>query len=322
MKIAVTLGVYNEEKNIQGLLDALLHQSYMPDEIIIVDDGSTDQSAHIIKAYGKEHPLVHYIYQNNAGPAAARNKAWRNSQADICIFTDGDCVPESNWIEELTSPFSDNSIGATAGVYKTLNRDKILARVIGLEIDWRYRNVEKEIEAHGTYNLAVRKKVLQEIGGFNEAYTKPSGEDWDLTYKISKKYKILYIPSAIVGHYHPEKIWPYMQNQMRRAYDRIRLYKDHPEKKKGDNYTPGIIKYQILSAGLFMPSLIFLFPLFRWSFLIPLTLISYQIITIVPSFLYFLKKDASVALWSVPIQIIRNYFWFIGLLKGILKFGL
>lgn len=322
MKIAITVGVYNEEKHIADLLDALLRQTQLPDEIIIVDDGSKDKTAEIIKEYSRHNAILKYIYQENAGPAAARNKAWKNSVSDICIFTDGDCVPEKNWVEELIKPFEDERVGATAGTYKTLNNESLLARFIGYEIDWRYSKVKNEIQAHGTYNLAVRKYVLEEIGGLDESYPFPSGEDWDLTYKISKKYKLIFVREAIVGHYHPEKLWWYLKNQTQRASDRIKVYKDHSEMKKGDNYTPPFTQYQILASGLILPSLIFLYPFFRFSFLFPFIIFLILLSTTLVTFPYFIKRDPLVAYSSLFIQSIRGMAWFIGIIKGIIKFGL
>lgn len=319
MKIAVTIGVYNEEKNIENLIKSLLIQTRLPDEIIIVDDGSYDRTAHIIKKYTINNSNIEYIYQENRGPAAARNKAWRNSKSDICIFTDGDCIPEKNWIEELIKPFSNFKVGASAGRYTTLNDNNILAKFIGLEIAWRYRNVISEIDAHGTYNLAVKRNILEEIGGLNESYPVPSGEDWDMTYKISQRYKIIYTPKAIVGTYHPEKFYCYMKNQVRRAYDRVKVYKDHPEMKKGDNYTPKITKYQIIASGLFIPSIILFYPFFKFSYLIPFAIVLFLFLVALWPFIYFAKKDVIIAFYSIPLQIIRNFAWFYGLVRGVLN---
>lgn len=323
MKIAIVVGVLNEERYISNLLDSLLSQTRMPNEIIIVDDGSTDKTAEIIKSFAEKNSVLKYIYQKNSGPAKARNTAWKNSTSDICVFTDGDCVPEKNWLENITKPFFNANIGAIGGSYKTLNTKSILARFIGLEIEWRYRNIKKEIQAHGTYNLAVRKEILEEIGGLDESYPVPSGEDWDMTYKISKKYNLLFVRDAVVGHYHPENFWNYLKNQSRRSYDRIKVYKSHPEMKKGDNYTPSYTKYQIIASGIFGPSLILFFPFFKFSFVIPIALFFFILLTsLIPFSYYFIKRDLFVALFSIPIQIMRNFAWLIGSTKGVIKFGI
>ncbi|HRY82971.1 MAG TPA: glycosyltransferase [Candidatus Moranbacteria bacterium] len=319
MKIAIVTGIYNEERHIRELIDAVLQQTVKPDEFILVDDGSKDRTAEIVKEYAEQNPFIKYFYQKNAGPASARNRAWKNSTSEICIFTDGDCVPNSDWIEKLIGPFSDENVGAVAGTYRTVNTQSILARFIGLEIGWKHSRYGKTIDVHGTYNLAVRKSILEEIGGLDESYPVPSGEDWDMTYKISKICKIAFVPEAIVGHYHPEKFLPYMKNQVRRGLDRVKVYKDHPNLIKGDSYTPWFVKYQVLAAGFFPISLLFLFPLFKFSYILPLAVILFLIVSSLPPFVYFFKKDKPAAFFSIPIQIARNFAWVWGMVKGIMK---
>jgi glycosyltransferase involved in cell wall biosynthesis len=321
MKVAVVTGIYNEEKHISELIDKVIAQTVKPDEFVIVDDGSTDRTAEIVKNYAKKYPRIKYIRQENAGPAMARNVAWRATDADICVFTDGDCVPNADWLEKLLAPFSDASIGATAGTYRTVNTKSVLARFIGLEIEWKHSKYPRFIDAHGTYNLAVRKEILEKVGGMCEDYPMPSGEDWDMTYKISRFSKIAFVPEAVVGHYHPEKFWPYMKNQVRRGYDRVKLYNDNPANCNSDAYTGKLIKYQVWLSGMFPPSLIFLYPFFRNSFLVPFLIFVFLILTTFPLFIFMIKKDIPAALYSLAIQFLRNLAWFWGMIKGMKKFG-
>ncbi|MDO8506979.1 MAG: glycosyltransferase family 2 protein [bacterium] len=321
MKVAVVTGVYNEEKTIGALIESVLNQTYVPDEMVIVDDGSKDKTAEIVKKYAAEEKIIKYIYQENAGPAKARNKGWKSADTDICVFTDGDCVPEKIWVEELLKPFKDKKVGGTAGTYKTMNKQSILARFIGLEIEYKYKDIKGEIDAHGTYNLAIRKNVLEEVGGLDESYPKPSGEDFDMTYKISRKHKIMYVPEAIVGHYHPEDFWWYMKNQVRRGFDRIKLYNDNPENAGQDAYTGRLVKYQVWFAGLLLPSLVLIYPFFSYSFMVPLLIGAFLIMILLPFFIYLIKKDIRVALVSIPVILMRNYAWFWGMMKGIKEFG-
>jgi cellulose synthase/poly-beta-1,6-N-acetylglucosamine synthase-like glycosyltransferase len=317
MRVAVTSAVYNEARNIPRFLDALLLQTRLPDEIVLVDDGSSDETGRLLLEAAEKNPRLRYFHQENKGPASARNKAWKSANADICLFTDGDCVPEPDWIEKLLAPFEDPRVGASAGAYKTRNPESLLARFIGLEIAWRYRNVLGEIDAHGSYNLAVRKSVLEEIGGFKEDYAHPSGEDWDLTYKISKKYKIMFVPEARVAHDHPTDFVWYMKNQMRRGYDRIRVYQDHPDKKNSDTYTGPWVKYQVAAAGLLLLSLAA--RAFFSTGLVSLALFLFLLATSLIPFPYFLRQDPAAAFSGIGIQMARFFAWFWGGMAGLLK---
>lgn len=321
MRVAVTSAVFNEEKNIRAFLDALLAQTRRPDEIIIVDDGSTDSTASILEEYAAAHSEIRCLQQENKGPAAARNYAWKTASADICVFTDGDCVPEPDWIEKLTAPFSDSSVGAAAGTYKTLNPENLLARFIGMEIDWRYRNVAGDVDAHGSYNLAVRREILKQTGGFREDYPKPSGEDFDLTYKISRITKIRFIREAVVGHYHPDDFIWYLKNQARRAYDRIKVYGDHPDKQTSDTYTGSLPKYQIAAAGMCLFSFC-LIPFSRGAsggfafFVLILLLLSSAGIP------YYANRDSAVTVLSPFVGFARSFAWLAGAAAGIIRFRL
>lgn len=319
MSLAVVSAVYNEQKHIARLMDSLLGQTREPDEIVFVDDGSTDQTAQVIEDYSKKYPLIRLIRNTNQGPAASRNLAWKNAVSDLIVLTDGDCVPNRDWLENLEKRFQSDEVAAVGGAYRTLNDDKILARFVGWEFSWRYRNVQGEIDAHGAYNLAIRRRVLEEMNGFNEHYKAPSGEDWDLTYRISRKYKMLFAPDAVVAHAHPESFGWYMKNQVRRGFDRIKLYNDHPEKRSGDVYTSRVVKYQVLAAGLSPLTLLFSgISGFRW---ISLGLLMFLLFSCFYSFPYIFKRDPAAAVYGILVQFCRCFAWAVGAVKGVLRYG-
>lgn len=324
LRVAATVAVYNEAAGVRDLLDALLAQSRPLDQVVIVDDGSSDTTPEILHEYAEREASVLVISQKNQGPAVARNKAWRAAEADLCLFTDGDCVPEVQWAEKLIAPFVDSAanstIGAVGGSYRTLNTHSTLAKFIGSEIDWRYRNVSGEISAHGTYSLAVRRTILEKIGGFNEAYPKPSGEDFDLTYKISCQHRILFEPAARVGTQHPEHLGQYLKIQARRAYDRIRLYGDHPEQAHSDNYTEATVKYEILSALFLLPLLVLGFFVNELFWLCGV-LVTFLIYCRFSLFRYQLGDSFSLALGGAGIAFVRNYAWAVGLIAGVVRLG-
>ena len=323
LTVAAALGLLNEEDRIEEVVESLVNQTYPLSQIVLTNDGSIDRTWEILKRLAKKYPQLKIFNQVNHGPAQARNRSWRavNKEIDIIAFTDGNCVPERNWVEEVIKPFQDDTVGATGGAYKTLNPENILARFFGMEIAWKYSKISGDIDAHGTYNLAIRRKILEEVGGFDERYKKPSGEDWDLTYKISRKHRIVFVPSAVVGTHHPTSIRKYLKTQVRRGYDRMMLYNEHPERGTQDNYTGKLVKYQIWMSGMLIPCLVFLYPFFPGSYLIPLAVFLFMLAVALIPFPYYISRDFAVALFSIPIQLIRNYAWFWGMLKGMYRFG-
>jgi glycosyltransferase involved in cell wall biosynthesis len=234
-KVSIVIPGYNCAKTISQTLEACLKQDFSKEnlEIIFVDDGSTDNTADIVHKFP-----VKYIRQENSGPARARNRGWREASGEIILFTDADCRPEKDWIFSLIKNFEDSGIAAAGGSYGISNPQNFLARCIHTEIIWRHKKMPREVQALGSYNLAIPRRILQELNGFDENYLTSSGEDNDLCYRLMKKgYKLIFVPEALVCHHHPDKLFPYLKHQFRHGYWRMKLYRDHPKMMRGDDYS-------------------------------------------------------------------------------------
>ncbi len=236
MKISVIIPVFNGERTVENNLAAVKQQKSAGNdvEVIVVDDGSFDKTPEILRKISD----ITVVTQKNRGPAAARNSGARQASGEILVFTDSDTVPHANWLQELTSPFSDPAIKACAGTYTIANAGNTLAEIVQKEIELRHQGYGTFIKFAGTYNLAIRKTLFEKIGGFNEAYTQASGEDNDLCYRILREsHEIRFVSSAKVAHHHPEKLYKYLKEQYRHGYWRALLYRQFPERISGDSYT-------------------------------------------------------------------------------------
>ena len=235
MIISIVIPSYNSAQTIIQCIEGCLEQQHTNDfvEIIVVDDGSTDKTKDVVGKYP-----VRYVYQENSGPAAARNRGWKATKGDIVCFTDSDCIPDRAWIGQLTEKFTHPEIGAVGGSYDIANRDSLIAGCIHEEIMERHRNMPEHVHAFGSYNVAIRKEILEKVGGFDETYRRASGEDNDLSYRIlNAGYKIAFAKDAIVVHHHTERLFRYLKEQFRHGCWRMKLYRDHPDMMKGDHYT-------------------------------------------------------------------------------------
>lgn len=103
MKFSVVIPTYNRAATLRQTLTALMAQDYPDYEIIVVDDGSTDDTRAMI---AREFPQVRYIYQQNRGPAAARNRGIAHARGEIIAFTDDDCVPPRDWLARLADGYA------------------------------------------------------------------------------------------------------------------------------------------------------------------------------------------------------------------------
>ncbi len=234
--VSVIVPAYNAAATIGKTLEALSKQNcFQPFEVIVVDDGSSDNTADIVSSFA----LVRYVRQDNAGPASARNHGAQLAQGEYLAFTDSDCIPHENWIAELMQGFGKKEVGVVAGSYGIANPESLLARCIYKEILWRHMNLMPEYpNAFGSYNFCVKKEVFNAVGGFNTAYRNASGEDNDLSYKaIGAGWRIYFQPKALVDHYHPTRVVKYLKEQFRHGFWRVKMYQDHPRMMRGDGYT-------------------------------------------------------------------------------------
>ncbi|KJR40232.1 glycosyl transferase family 2 [Candidatus Magnetoovum chiemensis] len=255
-RVSVVVPVYNGEQHIRQCLDALVSQSFGKNdyEIIVADDGSTDNTPAIVKSYS-----VKYIRQENRGPASARNLGVRNALGEIILFTDADCAPSNNWVQEMLRPLlsdSDN-IAAVKGVYRTSQTSKT-ARFAQAEFEERYEMLKKHkfIDMVDTYSAAFKKEIFLKVGGFDESFPEANNEDTELSYKLSLAgYKMVFNPNAVVSHLkHPDTLVKYARQKFWRGFWRMAVYKRFPQKMVKDTYTPQSLKVQIMLilSGLFL----------------------------------------------------------------------
>jgi glycosyltransferase involved in cell wall biosynthesis len=235
MKVSVVIPAYNAESTIGQAVAQSLAQAResLVVEVVVVDDGSDDDTAKFAESAGAA-----VIRQENAGPAAARNQGWKSATGQVICFTDSDCVPMAGWLENLLAGFTDGQVGAVAGSYEIANASSWLAQWVHQEIMERHKRMPPFVRAFGSYNVAIPRYVLEATGGFEPKYRQASGEDNDLSYKIIKKdWRIAFRPQAKVAHYHPERVWKYLKEQYRHGFWRAKLYQDHPDMIRGDDYT-------------------------------------------------------------------------------------
>lgn len=298
------------------------NQSYKNYEVIVVDDGSKDNTLDKVRKFRN----VKLIKQDHKGPAAARNLGVKHSKGDIILFTDADCVPDKNWIKNMINPFKDKKIVGVGGTYKTLNRNSLIARFVGYEIEERHEKLKKEkyTDFIGTYSAAYRKDIFLKFDGFDKSFPMASAEDPDLSFKMNEAgLKMVFQPKAFVYHKHPDTLFKFLKVKFWRGYWRVLLYKKHQGKMFRHKYTPKSIYVEIFLT--YMTFLVLFFSLFQTiPFLLTL------ILGIIPLFVAFLlglrlsfnifKKDKTIGLLSSSILIIlRNLAIGLGIIYG-LKF--
>jgi glycosyltransferase involved in cell wall biosynthesis len=317
IKYSVIIAAYNAINTIELCLNALTQQSIDKKEyeIIVVDDGSTDRTSDIVKQF----PFK-YFWQENQGPAAARNKGAQEARGEIILFTDADCIPQYNWTEEMVRPFDDSNVMAVKGAYKT-HQKALTARFAQVEFEERFEMLKKvvSIDMVDTYSAGYRRSIFLSLGGFDPSF--PVANNEDLSYKMSQaSYKMVFNPNAVVYHLnHPDSIKRYVRLKFWRGYWRMVVYKKYPNKMLKDSYTPQTLKLQIMFLFL---SLICL-PLMGWQphlMFYPLTLsVAGFVLSALPLTVWALRKDLFVGIFSPLMIFVRAASLGLGIIWGVLS---
>lgn len=314
IRFSVIVPAFNAELTLPACLKALREQSVPQSdyEVIVVDDGSSDDTSKIAKQYN-----VKCIYQTNRGPAAARNRGVSEAEGEIVLFTDADCIPDRNWIYEMALPFEDSKVMGVKGAYKT-RQTQLAARFAQAEFEDRYDLLQQHasIDMIDTYSAAFRKDIFEKMDGFDEGFPVANNEDTEFSYRLAAAgYKMVFNPRAFVYHTHPDTLAKYLRVKFWRGYWRMAVYRRYPNKALKDSYTPGVIKIQTLLMALALS--IFLF---SWLLtgLLYLGLI-FCFIVVLSSFPFSLKvfmKDRTIGLTSPLFVFLRALVFSIGSILG------
>lgn len=192
-EISVVVPCRNERWSLGNCLDAIDAQDYPPRrfEVIVVDGRSTDGCREFVQARG-----LRVLDDPGRGPAAARNLGIRAASGEIVAFTDADCVPRFDWLSHFADAFRrDPTLAGVAGPLR-LPRATLLGRIEDNDARRFYRG-------YITSNVAYRRSVLLEVGGFDEMLC--CAEDYDLAWRVlDRGHRIAHDERPVVLHDPPE----------------------------------------------------------------------------------------------------------------------
>lgn len=321
---SIVIPMYNAEKLIIETLDALKKQTFKHFEVIVVDDGSTDNSFNLVKKYRANFSL-RVIKQKNSGPATARNNGVKHAKTNIIIFIDSDCVPHPDFVEKILIPMKNKEVFGVQGEYETKNKKFLISRYIGYEIYYRHEKMKnRNIDHIATYACAYRKEALGK--GFLNIFKKADMEDTELSYRLAKENKkLVFQEDVIVKHPHPSSFSRFIKQQYTRGYWRALGHLKHPSKLVKDSYmgmsmaVQGSLSLAFFIMLIFYIISIFLSGLTRLIFL-PLLFLALIYLSNVPFGIYCLRYEKKMLFLAPLLASIRSIVGTIGFLKGIICF--
>ncbi len=199
MSVSVIIPVYNEQKTITQCLKTLLNQSVKDKEIIVVDDGSSDETKTLVKGYP-----VTLLEQKHGGPGQARNLGAAKAKGEILVFVDADMTFERDFLEKLIAPInSGKTIGTFSKEEYLANSESSYARCWNLNLGRQSTKMHPDdYPDQQEVFRAILKKMFDEVGGFDSqiGYT----DDWSLSRKL--KVKATDAPGAKYYHSNPETL--------------------------------------------------------------------------------------------------------------------
>ncbi len=296
-KISVIIPVRNEANKIEQCLNAVFAQSLKPYEVIVVDGHSEDET--IEKA--RKFP-VKILYENYHNRAGACQVGINSAEGEYIAFTDGDCIPDKEWLANLIKEFNDDVAGV-GGRYEDIG-ESLWTRSINLTFStplsgaksrWNQKKTVKNLSVCGANGMCRRDDILR-AGGFK--VTLSGAEDLELSSRLGKLGTLIYTPNALVMHNHNRGLKDFAKQAYRYG---------------GWRKESGLWDLQVippLVAPLLLLSLIFT----PWICAGALAL--YALAVIAMGIKIAIQERTPVYLISIPVvYIVQHFFYIIGFWK-------
>lgn len=203
--VSVIIPCYNQAGHIANVVAAVLDQTRPPNEIIVVDDASTDESVAVLR----ELPVKLICHGQNQGPGIARNTGLQAATGEIIVYVDADAYADREMIAKMLQAYQHPQSDTLAGV---------TGRGIEMHIEnvydrWRALHAKQDFGPEVRDGvpflfglcMSFRREILLEIDGFDPFFPINAGEDYDIGYRLKNAgYWLRYTPEAFVHHHHSD----------------------------------------------------------------------------------------------------------------------
>lgn len=309
--VSVIVTVFNEKANIRDLINGISGQTRLPDEVVIVDGGSSDGTYEYLKEISSINPLFCILQEFGCNIATGRNRAAAIAKGNVFVVTDAGCRPEPDWLEKLIQPLEhDESVDAVGGrvVSEPRSRLEFFAGLLSLP------DPESDGQRGMFYgrSSAFRRALWERVNGYPDwLYT---AEDTLFALRaLELGFRAVYAPESVV-HWRP-------RTSLSKLAKMFYLY-GRGEGRIGHGSLSGIaywLKFYILIILLIMAG--WFAPWFFWSLGL-IVMIYLMAILVYPNLVSVRDKVRTMdAFWYVPLIVItRNISSNLGYLRGYLEY--
>jgi O-antigen biosynthesis protein len=248
--VSVIVCSYNGGATLEQCLRSLAALDYPNYEVIVVNDGSTDDTRSILSQF----PAIRVIHQENLGLSAARNAGLHAATGEIIAYTDSDCFAEPGWLTHLVHRFQHTDAAAVGGPNLSPD-DGWIADCVAASPGQPMHVLESDHVAEHIpgCNMAFRRESLLAIGGFDIQFRK-AGDDVDLCWRLQQAgYWITFAPGACVWHHRRQTPRAYLRQQAGYGEAEALLRFKHPERfnARGESIWRGLL-YGTSLRGLYL----------------------------------------------------------------------
>ena len=247
MDFSILIPTYNRAETLTDTLRAVAgqHRSTTDFEVLVIDDGSTDETADKVRRLQQQYPVpLHYFYQRNQKQGRARNFGARNASGRFLLFLGDDTVPQGDFLaahrhthEEQGSFGSRTSRVAVIG-YTTWPEEYRRTRFLEYigEKGWQFgfsliENPEDvPFNFFYTSNLSLAREFFLEVGGFDVGFHEYGWEDIELSLRLKHLgMRLVYCREALTYHHHPISLASFIERQHKVGYSAWDFFRKHPE---------------------------------------------------------------------------------------------
>ncbi|MBU1084965.1 glycosyltransferase [Patescibacteria group bacterium] len=287
MKVSFVTTILNEEKSIKDLLDSLVAQIKKPDEVIIVDAGSTDKTLQLIKPYQK-NLIIRIIKLKGANRSQGRNRGIKLAKNQIIAVSDAGCTLDKNWLKQITKPLEKSKTDSVAGFYQ-VKANSIFQRCLSPFVATMPDKFDQKTYLPSSRSLTFKKSAWQKAGQYPEVLN--YCEDLVFAKNLKEKTIMKVEPKALVYWQMPTSLFSFF-NQIK-------------------NYAYGDIKADFLPHRKKILSIYLRYFIF---FILPFGYLLYLIFTIIKFYKYI---NHPLAVIYLPIiRVVVDIAMILGSLKG------